>query len=90
MKIDAVVLLARAGKKVVVPVDQDYVRPDFDDIEEWVERELERKYARPVTRRDFDVLNIADVCIELDSMLSSAAQQALDAIEEEEEDPRWC
>jgi hypothetical protein len=57
---------AKAGDTGVVPVDKDYVEADCDEVEQWVESELERKAGgRCCAGDDFEVTNLADVVSDL-------------------------
>ncbi len=79
MKLDAEIrwlrdypaLGAKAGDTAVVPVDQDYVEADYDDVERWVESELERGAGgRCCAGDDFEVTNLADVVSDLGAAAS--------------------
>ena len=57
-----------ACSEVVVPVDQDYVEADYQEVYDWVEHELERMFGRSFIRHDFDVVNMLDVVDDLSTL----------------------
>ncbi len=56
-----------ALSEVVVPVDQDYVEADYQEVNDWVGHELERMFGRAFSTYDFDVVNAFDVVDDLSS-----------------------
>lgn len=48
-----------------IPVDQDYVNADKDELFQWIVCELERMFGRTFSDREFEVKNFFDILDDL-------------------------
>lgn len=54
------------NKTYHIPVDQDYVSADEDELYQWIENELEQMFGRTFSDREFEVKNFFDILDDLD------------------------